>query len=54
MNQLFPLALATLCLTAPASAQIASFQHFIVGGGLCGSGEANGMVKVNHCGHEEA
>jgi hypothetical protein len=30
MNQLFPLALATLCLTAPASAQITSFQHIIL------------------------
>ena len=30
MNRLFPLALAALCLTAPASAQIASFQHVIV------------------------
>ncbi len=30
MNQLIPLALATLCLTAPASAQITSFQHIIL------------------------
>ena len=30
MNQLFPLALAALCLTAPASAQITSFQHVVV------------------------
>ena len=30
VNQLFPLALAALCLTAPASAQITSFQHIIV------------------------
>jgi phospholipase C len=30
MNRLFPLALAALCLTAPASAQITSFQHIIV------------------------
>jgi phospholipase C len=30
VNQLFPLALAALCLTAPASAQIKSFQHVIV------------------------
>ncbi len=30
MNKLFPLALAALCLTAPASAQITSFQHVIV------------------------
>jgi phospholipase C len=29
VNQLFPLALAALCLTAPASAQITSFQHII-------------------------
>src|SRR5208282_5627108 len=30
VNKLFPLALAALCLTAPASAQITSFQHVIV------------------------
>src|SRR5262249_51128237 len=30
MNRLFPLALAALSLTAPASAQITSFQHVIV------------------------
>jgi phospholipase C len=30
MNRLFPLALAALCLTAPASAQISSFQHIII------------------------
>src|SRR5262249_812495 len=30
MNRLFPLAAAALCLTAPASAQITSFQHVIV------------------------
>src|SRR5271166_3323615 len=30
MNRLFPLALAALCLTAPASAQISSFQHIIL------------------------
>jgi hypothetical protein len=30
VNRLFPLPLAALCLTAPASAQIASFQHVIV------------------------
>jgi hypothetical protein len=30
MNRLFPLALVGLCLTAPASAQITSFQHVIV------------------------
>ena len=30
MNWLFPLALAAVCLTAPASAQIAYFQHIIL------------------------
>jgi phospholipase C len=30
MNRLFSLALAALCLTAPASAQITSFQHIIL------------------------
>ena len=30
MNRLFPSVLAALCLTAPASAQITSFQHVIV------------------------
>ena len=30
MNKLFPLTLAALCLTAPASAQITSFQHIIL------------------------
>ena len=30
MNQLFPLTLAALCLTAPAAAQITSFQHIIL------------------------
>jgi phospholipase C len=30
VNQLVPLALAALCLTAPASAQITSFQHVIL------------------------
>src|SRR5208283_1378133 len=30
MNRLFPLALAALCLTAPASAQITAFQHIIL------------------------
>ena len=30
MNRLPPLALAALCLTAPASAQITSFQHIIL------------------------
>ena len=30
MNQLFPLTLAALCLTAPASAQITSFRHIIL------------------------
>ena len=30
MNRLFPLALAALCQTAPASAQISSFQHIIL------------------------
>jgi phospholipase C len=30
VNQLFPLALAALCLTVPASAQITSFQHIIL------------------------
>jgi phospholipase C len=30
MNRLFPWALAALCLTTPASAQITSFQHVIV------------------------
>ena len=30
MNRLFPLALAALCLAAPASAQITSFQHIIL------------------------
>jgi phospholipase C len=30
VNPLFPLSLAALCLTAPAQAQIASFQHIIV------------------------
>ena len=30
MNQLFPLALAALCVAAPASAQITSFQHVVV------------------------
>jgi phospholipase C len=30
MNKLLPLTLAALCLTAPASAQITSFQHVIV------------------------
>ncbi len=30
MNKLFPLALAALCLTPPASAQITSFQHIIL------------------------
>ena len=29
MNPLFPLTLAALCVTAPASAQITSFQHII-------------------------
>jgi phospholipase C len=30
MNRLFPLAVAAICLTAPASAQIPSFQHIIL------------------------
>jgi len=30
MNHLFPLTLAALCLTAPAAAQITSFQHIIL------------------------
>jgi phospholipase C len=30
MNRLFPVTLAALCLTAPASAQITSFQHVVV------------------------
>ena len=30
MNRLFPLTLAALCLMAPASAQITSFQHIIL------------------------
>jgi phospholipase C len=30
VNHLFPLALAALCLTTPASAQIAAFQHIVV------------------------
>jgi phospholipase C len=30
VNKLFPLALAALCLTAPASAQISAFQHIII------------------------
>jgi hypothetical protein len=30
VNRLFPLALAALCVTSPASAQIASFQHIIL------------------------
>ena len=30
MNRLSPLALAALCLSAPASAQITSFQHIII------------------------
>ena len=30
MNKLFPLTLAALCLTAPASAQITAFQHIIL------------------------
>ena len=30
MNRLFPLALAALCLSAPASAQITAFQHIIL------------------------
>jgi hypothetical protein len=30
MDRLFPLALAALCLSAPASAQITSFQHIIL------------------------
>jgi phospholipase C len=30
MNRLFPLALAALCSTAPASAQITAFQHVII------------------------
>ena len=30
MNRLSPLALAAVCLTEPASAQITSFQHIIL------------------------